>query len=80
MKPSEIKALGVFGGAFDPPHWAHVALVKAAMAQLALDRVLVLPTGQAWHKTRSLSQASHRLNMTRLAFAPLPQVVVELVP
>ena len=26
--------LGVFGGAFDPPHLAHVALVQAAMAQL----------------------------------------------
>ncbi|OYU32910.1 MAG: nicotinate (nicotinamide) nucleotide adenylyltransferase [Comamonadaceae bacterium PBBC2] len=69
--------LGVFGGAFDPPHAAHVALVQAAVAQLNLDQVRVLPTGQAWHKPRALSEAAHRLAMTRLAFAHVPQVVVD---
>ena len=69
--------LGVFGGAFDPPHRAHVALVEAAVAQLQLDRVHVLPTGQAWHKPRQLSAAADRLAMTRLAFEPLPQVAVD---
>jgi nicotinate-nucleotide adenylyltransferase len=69
--------LGVFGGAFDPPHRAHVALVEAAVAQLQLDQVRVLPTGQAWHKPRNLSDAAHRLAMTRLAFADVPQVVVD---
>ncbi|WP_233253943.1 nicotinate (nicotinamide) nucleotide adenylyltransferase [Limnohabitans sp. MMS-10A-192] len=69
--------MGVFGGAFDPPHLAHVALVQAAMAQLQLDQVRVLPTGQAWHKTRQLSDASHRLAMAQLAFGPVPHVLVD---
>lgn len=69
--------LGIFGGAFDPPHLAHVALVKAAIAQLALDQVRVLPTGQAWHKPRDLSPAVHRLAMARLAFQDLPLVRVD---
>jgi nicotinate-nucleotide adenylyltransferase len=60
--------IGIFGSAFDPPHNAHVALVKAALEQLALDRLLVFPTGQAWHKARVLSEAAHRLAMARLAF------------
>jgi nicotinate-nucleotide adenylyltransferase len=72
-----VQRLGVFGGAFDPPHRAHVALVEAAIAQLHLDRVLVLPTGRAWHKPRPLSDAAHRLAMTRLAFEPLPQAAVD---
>jgi len=72
-----VNRLGVFGGAFDPPHLAHVALVEAAVAALQLDQVRVLPTGQAWHKTRALSEAHHRLAMTRLAFQHLPQVVVD---
>jgi len=72
-----VRRLGVFGGAFDPPHRAHVALVEAAMAQLQLDQVHVLPTGQAWHKTRPLTDAPHRVAMTRLAFGHLPQVVVD---
>jgi nicotinate-nucleotide adenylyltransferase len=72
-----IQRLGVFGGAFDPPHRAHVALVEVAISQLQLDRVQVLPTGQAWHKPRPLSDAADRLAMTRLAFGPLPQVAVD---
>ncbi len=69
--------IGVFGGAFDPPHNAHLALVRAALSQLALDVLHVCPTGQAWHKARALSPAADRLAMTRLAFAGLPGVVVD---
>jgi len=78
QKPqAAVQRLGIFGGAFDPPHLAHVALVEAAVAQLQLDHVHVLPTGQAWHKPRNLSDSAHRLAMTRLAFAHAPQVVVD---
>jgi nicotinate-nucleotide adenylyltransferase len=69
--------IGVFGGAFDPPHLAHVALVRTAIEELQLDEVRVLPTGQAWHKVRPLSAPAHRLAMTRSAFEPLPQVRVD---
>lgn len=69
--------IGVFGGAFDPPHNAHVALAQAAVDQLGLDELKVFPTGQAWHKPRPLSAAQHRLAMARLAFAPGPHVVVD---
>ena len=69
--------VGMFGGAFDPPHRAHVALARAAIRQLALDRLYVFPTGNAWHKARTLSPADHRLAMTKLAFAALPQVQVD---
>ncbi len=69
--------IGVFGGAFDPPHAAHQALAKAAISQLDLDRLYIVPTGQAWHKPRQLSEAVHRIAMARLAFQDLPQVVVD---
>ena len=69
--------IGIFGSAFDPPHNAHVALVRAALEQLALDRLLVFPTGQAWHKARSLSDADHRLAMARLAFEGVGRVDVD---
>ncbi|MCJ0763352.1 nicotinate (nicotinamide) nucleotide adenylyltransferase [Variovorax terrae] len=71
------RRLGVFGGAFDPPHNAHVALVRAAVEQLALDELRVFPTGQAWHKPHRLSPPQHRLAMARLAFEGLPRVVVD---
>jgi nicotinate-nucleotide adenylyltransferase len=69
--------MGVFGGAFDPPHTAHVALAQTAIAELQLDELRIIPTGQAWHKARPLSPAQHRLAMAQLAFAPLPSVVVD---
>ena len=71
------KRIGVFGGAFDPPHNAHLALAKTALVELELDALHDFPTGQAWHKPRTLSAPEHRLNMTRLAFADMPRVLVD---
>lgn len=71
------RRVGVFGGAFDPPHHAHVALAHAAIAEAGLDVLHVVPTGQAWHKPRTLSAPEHRLAMARLAFEGLEQVVVD---
>ena len=72
-----MKRIGVFGGAFDPPHLAHLALVKTALVELALDELRVVPTGEAWHKPRTLNPVRHRLAMARLAFADLPRVLVD---
>lgn len=69
--------IGVFGGAFDPPHAAHSALVRAALAQLDLAELRIFPTGQAWHKERPLSAAEHRLAMSRLAFEGIGGAVVD---
>jgi nicotinate-nucleotide adenylyltransferase len=72
-----LQRVGMFGGAFDPPHRAHVALAQAAVRQFALDRLYVFPTGNAWHKDRTLTPAAHRLAMTQLAFAGVPAVQVD---
>ncbi len=74
---SSPRRVGLFGGAFDPPHSAHVAIALAALEQLKLDELRIVPTGQAWHKSRPLSPAAHRLAMVRLAFADLPRVVID---
>jgi nicotinate-nucleotide adenylyltransferase len=74
QKPRKI---GVFGGAFDPPHNAHIALAQVALKTLELDVLHVVPTGHAWHKARTLSAAEHRLAMAQLAFSSLPGVVVD---
>ena len=72
-----LRKIGIFGGAFDPPHNAHVALAQTALAELALDVLHVIPTGQALHKARPFSAPEHRLAMTRLAFEEVPRVVVD---
>ena len=72
-----VKRIGMFGGAFDPPHIGHVALARAAIEQLALDQLRVFPTGQAWHKSRDLTAATHRFAMAQLAFEELQGAVVD---
>lgn len=70
--------MGIYGGAFDPPHLAHVDMASAFMAQCALDKLLVLPTGEAWHKpSRPLSAVEHRLAMARLAFGSVAGATVD---
>ena len=77
MVSGPLRRIGLFGGAFDPPHIAHTALAQAALEQLQLDQLRIVPTGQAWHKSRSLTPAVHRLEMARLAFADMDRVVVD---
>ena len=67
----------MFGGSFDPPHIAHVALAQHAIEQFQLDELRIIPTGDAWHKSRNLTPSPHRLAMTRLAFADQQQAVVD---
>jgi nicotinate-nucleotide adenylyltransferase len=67
--------LGLFGGAFDPPHAGHVALVQAAKAELGLDRVVVIVVANPGHK-RVDAPADARLAMARAAF-PGDEVVLD---
>ena len=68
--------IGVFGGEFDPPHLGHLAVVRAARDQLALDRLLVIPTGRPPHRDASPTPGEDRLRMAQLAFAGEPGVEV----
>ncbi|WP_408595188.1 nicotinate (nicotinamide) nucleotide adenylyltransferase [Limnohabitans sp.] len=69
--------IGLYGGAFDPPHLAHVALARSALVQFQLEQLRVIPTGSAWHKNRPLTAAHHRLAMAHLAFDDIHSVRVD---
>src|SRR5262249_25233380 len=42
--------LGLYGGAFDPPHRGHVELARVAKQALGLDRLFVLVAADPGHK------------------------------
>jgi nicotinate-nucleotide adenylyltransferase len=65
--------VGIFGGAFDPPHVGHVVLLQSATARFALDRILVVPTGHPPHKDAH-SPADVRYRLAELAFERVPRV------
>lgn len=58
--------MGIMGGTFDPVHSGHIQLARAALENLKLDGVMLLPAGDPPHKQRTVS-ARDRLAMTRLA-------------
>ena len=61
--------LGIYGGAFSPVHKAHVDMAKAFAESYALDKLLIIPTGEAPHKHISEEVgAEDRLEMCKLAF------------
>ena len=69
--------IGVFGGSFDPPHNAHLALARAALAALRLDELRWIPAGQPWQKARTITPAVHREAMVRAAIAGEPRFVLD---
>ncbi len=68
---------GLFGGAFDPPHNGHVAVVETALDYFDLERVLVLVVVDPGHRSVEL-EFEERFGLTRLAFSELPRT--EVVP
>ncbi len=63
-----VQRVGVLGGAFNPPHLGHLCLAQEAHARLGLDRVLLVPFGQAPHRTLDADPgADERLQLARLA-------------
>jgi nicotinate-nucleotide adenylyltransferase len=46
--------IGILGGSFDPPHTAHIAMARAALDTVPLDRVLFMPAPNPPHKRRDV--------------------------
>jgi nicotinate-nucleotide adenylyltransferase len=69
---------GILGGAFDPPHLGHVALGRAAISELGLDRLLVTVVAEPGHRATPTTPVETRLELARLAFADVPEAHVEI--
>ena len=60
--------IGIYGGTFDPPHLGHMEAAKAALDQLGLDRLLIIPDREPPHKDLAAEAATpqQRLDMAAL--------------
>ena len=71
------RAVGVLGGAFNPPHLAHLLLAQEAVFGLGLDELILVPTGEAPHKRIDPEPGPEvRLEMARLAVAGCERISV----
>ncbi len=67
--------LGLYGGAFDPPHRGHVQLARCAKELLGLARLIVVVAARPGHKAVD-TPAELRAEMARAAF-PDDDVVLD---
>jgi nicotinate-nucleotide adenylyltransferase len=61
--------LGLFGGTFDPVHNAHLFVAEAARVELALERIIFVPTRGTHYRKPPRAPIDDRLAMLRCAIA-----------
>jgi len=71
-----MKRIGILGGTFNPVHAGHVSLVSAALKELDLDKLIVMPTFLSPHKTLIAASPEDRVNMLKIAFSGMEKVEI----
>ena len=63
-----MQRIGIYGGAFNPPHLGHMKAAQYAVQALKLDKLLLIPSGTSPHKPLPAGSptARQRLEMVRL--------------
>lgn len=69
--------IGILGGTFDPVHNAHLAIARAALEHLRLQRILWMPTGSPRYRQPARTPATHRVAMLQLAIEGEPRYVID---
>ena len=75
LKTCPVKQIGLFGGSFDPPHLAHVALVEAGL-EMGLDEVWVIPALPVHRVLSGHADGATRLEWLRQVFESNAKVKV----
>jgi nicotinate-nucleotide adenylyltransferase len=73
-----MERIGLFGGSFNPVHFGHLLMAKAAVEELGLTRLFFIPAAQSPFKPdMPVAAASERLRLLRLALAGQTQFSVD---
>jgi nicotinate-nucleotide adenylyltransferase len=65
------------GGTFDPVHNAHMAMARAALDELKLEKLLFVPTGSPHYRTPAVASSEHRVAMLRKATEGEPRYEID---
>ena len=74
---SFMNPMGIFGGTFDPIHYAHLRTAFELQQALRLKEIRFLPAGNPPHRDQPMADAQLRLKMVQLATADQPGFVVD---
>lgn len=75
--------IGLYGGSFNPVHLGHVGIARRAIADLGLDKLIVIPASVSPFKTATDAEASRfwtwdRVEMVKSAFRDVEKTTVDL--
>lgn len=73
-----MKPIIVFGGSFNPPTNAHMALAEQIVNEMELDTFLFMPVGDTYPK-EGLLPAKHRLAMLQAVCEDIPKFEVSTI-
>ena len=69
--------IAIFGGSFDPPHFGHDEVVKSALKNLNIDKLIIIPTFLNPFKSEFGAPPSLRLQWCRVLWENLsPKIIV----
>ena len=68
--------IAIFGGSFDPPHNAHLAIAKSAIATLNIDLLLIIPAFLNPFKTSVFADGNLRLKWCKMLFSELAKTQI----
>jgi nicotinate-nucleotide adenylyltransferase len=70
-----LSRIGFFGGSFNPPTIAHLEIVKTALNEFNLDRIIVVPMGDKYDK-KELIPFKYRYRMLEIMFEEYDNVEI----
>ncbi|HUH86716.1 MAG TPA: nicotinate (nicotinamide) nucleotide adenylyltransferase [Pusillimonas sp.] len=74
-----LSKIGLLGGSFDPVHLAHTALARAALHELSLDEVQLIPASQPWQRETLAATPLQRLAMLKIAVRDEPKLRINTI-
>ena len=78
VERSALKKIGLYGGTFDPVHYAHLILARDALETLKLDEILFVPAAVSpFKKSAPATNGEVRLAMLRAAIRGEPKFAVD---
>jgi len=72
--------IGIYGGSFNPVHFGHVGIARKAIADLGLDRLIVVPANVSPFKTEDAPPPMpwDRVELVQAAFRDVEKAEVDL--